>query len=198
MIKIRGGKYLHRQLKQPSLEITRSTKDVCKEGMFNSLGNIFNYSFLDLFGGSGSIGIEAYSRGANPVYINDKNKEAYKIILENLKSLSITDIKIFNLDYLNLLSLLKDRNIKFDIIFLDPPYKMEINDEFINNILSFDILEKNGIIIAETDYDLSPILIEKYQVKILKYGRSKINILREKSWKLLYILEVLIQLQMVI
>ena len=70
MIKIRGGKYLHRQLKQPPLEITRSTKDVCKEGMFNSLGNIFNYSFLDLFGGSGSIGIEAYSRGANPVYIN--------------------------------------------------------------------------------------------------------------------------------
>ena len=149
--------------------------------MFNSLGNIFNYSFLDLFGGSGSIGIEAYSRGANPVYINDKNKEAYKIILENLKSLSITDIKIFNLDYLNMLSLLKDRNIKFDIIFLDPPYKMEINDEFINNILSFDILEKNGIIIAETDYDLSPILIEKYNVKILKYGRSKINILRKKS-----------------
>ena len=198
MIKIRGGKYLHRQLKQPPLEITRSTKDVCKEGMFNSLGNIFNYSFLDLFGGSGSIGIEAYSRGANPVYINDKNKEAYKIILENLKSLSITDIKIFNLDYLNMLSLLKDRNIKFDIIFLDPPYKMEINDEFINNILSFNILEKNGIIIAETDYDLSPILIEKYQVKILKYGRSKINILRKKSWKLLYILEVLIQLQMVI
>ena len=181
MIKIRGGKYLHRQLKQPSLEITRSTKDVCKEGMFNSLGNIFDYSFLDLFGGSGSIGIEAYSRGANPVYINDKNKEAYKIILENLKSLSITDIKIFNLDYLNMLSLLKDRNIKFDIIFLDPPYKMEINDEFINNILSFDILEKNGIIIAETDYDLSPILIEKYNVKILKYGRSKINILRKKS-----------------
>ena len=149
--------------------------------MFNSLGNIFNYSFLDLFGGSGSIGIEAYSRGANPVYINDKNKEAYKIIIENLKSLSITDIKIFNLDYLNMLSLLKDRNIKFDIIFLDPPYKMEINDEFINNILSFDILEKNGIIIAETDYDLSPILIEKYNVKILKYGRSKINILRKKS-----------------
>ena len=166
--------------------------------MFNSLGNIFDYSFLDLFGGSGSIGIEAYSRGANPVYINDKNKEAYKIILENLKSLSITDIKIFNLDYLNMLSLLKDRNIKFDIIFLDPPYKMEINGEFINNILSFDILEKNGIIIAETDYDLSPILIEKYNVKILKYGRSKINILRKKSWKLLYILEVLIQLQMVI
>ena len=166
MIKIRGGKYLHRLLKQPPLEITRSTKDVCKEGMFN------------LFGGSGSIGIEAYSRGANPVYINDKNREAYKVILDNLISLGISDIKTFNLDYKVFLKSLQDKDIKFDIIFLDPPYKMIIDEAFIDEILSYDILQKNGIIIAETDYDISPILVEKYQVKILKYGRSKINILR--------------------
>ena len=183
MIKIRGGKYLHRVLKQPPLEITRSTKDVCKEGMFNSLGNITNHSFLDLFGGSGSIGIEAYSRGANPVYINDKNKEAYKIILENLNSLKITDIKTSNLDYKFLLKMLHDKGIKFDIIFLDPPYKMIIDENFINEILSYDIIEKNGVIIAETDYEISSVLIEKYQVKILKYGRSKINFLRNRIWK---------------
>lgn len=197
MIKIRGGKYLHRLLKQPPLEITRSTKDVCKEGMFNSLGNITNYSFLDLFGGSGSIGIEAYSRGANPVYINDKNREAYKVILDNLKSLGISDIKTFNLDYKVFLKALQDKDIRFDIIFLDPPYKMIINDEFIDEILSYNILQKNGIIIAETDYDISPILVEKYQVKILKYGRSKINILRTKLWKLQYTQGVLTLLQMV-
>ena len=173
MIKIRGGKYLHRLLKQPPLEITRSTKDVCKEGMFNSLGNITNYSFLDLFGGSGSIGIEA-----------------------NLKSLGISDIKTFNLDYKVFLKTLQDKDIKFDIIFLDPPYKMIIDDEFIDEILSYDILQKNGLIIAETDYDISPILVEKYQVKILKYGRSKINILRTKIWKLQYTQGVLTLLQM--
>ena len=183
MIKIRGGKYLHRVLKQPPLEITRSTKDVCKEGMFNSLGNIFNYSFLDLFGGSGSIGIEAYSRGASPVYINDKNRDAYKIILGNLKSLNITDIKTSNLDYKILLKNCQEKEIKFDIIFLDPPYKMIIDEDFINEVLSYNILQKNGIIIAETDYDISPVLIEKYQVKILKYGRSKINIIRNILWK---------------
>ena len=183
MIKIRGGKYLHRVLKQPPLEITRSTKDVCKEGMFNSLGNIANYSFLDLFGGSGSIGIEAYSRGASPVYINDINREAFKIIKENLNSLNITDIKIFNLDYKTLLAKLKDNNIKFDIIFLDPPYKMIINEEFLNEIIGYNIVNENSIIIAETDYDLDIKIIEKYQVKILKYGRSKINIIRKSIWK---------------
>lgn len=57
---------------------------------------------------------------------------------------------------------------------------MIIDDVFIDEILSYDVLQKNGIIIAETDYDISPILVEKYQVKILKYGRSKINILRTK------------------
>lgn len=183
MIKIRGGKYLHRVLKQPPLEITRSTKDVCKEGMFNSLGNIYSCSFLDLFGGSGSIGIEAYSRGANPVFINEKNKQAFNIIKENLNSLSINEIKTFNLDYKDFLNKAKKDGLKFDMIFLDPPYKMTINDEFINEILSYDILCENAIIIAETDYELEPILFEKYQIKILKYGRSKINFLRKKIWK---------------
>ena len=183
MIKIRGGKYLHRQLKQPPLEITRATKDVCKEGMFNSLRNIFNYSFLDLFGGSGSIGIEAYSRGANPVYINDFNKEAFSIIKENLNNLKIDEIKLTNLDYKECLNKLRNENIKIDIIFLDPPYKLEINEEFINEIKSYEILSENAIIIAETDYELSSQILENYKVKILKYGRSKINIIREKIWK---------------
>lgn len=179
MIKVRGGKYLHRVLKQPSLEITRSTKDVCKEGMFNSLGNIFGKSFLDLFGGSGSIGIEAYSRGASFVLINDKNKEPFNIIKENLSSLKIDDIQVCNLDYLDCLSMCEKKNFKFDIIFLDPPYKMIINNEFINKIKSFNILSEHCVIIVETDYDLEEELFDNYQIKILKYGRSKINFLRK-------------------
>lgn len=178
MIKIRGGKYLHRQLKQPPLEITRSTKDVCKEGMFNSLGNIYDLSFLDLFGGSGSIGIEAYSRGANPVYINEKNTVPSKIIKENLETLKITDINLTNMDYLDCLNYYSKKGITFDIIFLDPPYKMIIDNDFISKVLSFNVAHKNTILIVETDYELDDKIFENFKVKILKYGRSKINFLR--------------------
>lgn len=74
MLRIVGGKYKHRLLNQPSMETTRCTKDIAREGLFNSLGDISNSNFLDLFGGSGAVGIEAYSRGASKVYINDKDK----------------------------------------------------------------------------------------------------------------------------
>lgn len=178
MIRIVAGKYKHRVLKQPSMAITRSTKDVAKEGMFSSLGDISNLSFLDLFSGSGAIGIEAYSRGANKVVLNDSSKEAYKIIIENLRSLNINDIKVYNYDYLLTLKKLSLEGTRFDIIFLDPPYKMIINLEFIVTILSFNILKDNSIIICETDYELDSRLLDKYNVKKLKYGRSCIYILR--------------------
>jgi len=178
MIRIRGGKYLHRVIKEPDASITRPTKDMAKEGLFNSLGNIFNKSFLDLFSGSGSIGIEAYSRGANPVILNDGGKEPFLVIKENLKSLGINDIKVFNLDYKMCLKRLEDEKVKFDIIFLDPPYKMEINYDFIEKILNHNVLNECGIIVAETDYDLDSKLIDKYNVKLLKYGRSKMYIIK--------------------
>lgn len=177
MIRVVGGTYKRRQLKQPSLDVTRSTKDVAKEGLFNSLGDIKGKSFLDLFSGSGSIGIEAYSRGAFPVYLNDKNREPIKIINENLYSLGIKDIKVSNLDYLNALNFYKINGVKFDIVFLDPPYKMIINEEFIEKLISFDVMAPLATLILETDYALSQEITSKYKVKVLKYGRSLMNII---------------------
>ncbi len=184
MINIRGGKFLHRKLEQPSLEITRSTKDICKEGMFNSLGReIINSSFLDLFAGSGQIGIEAYSRGAKNVVLNDKNKEPYKIIRNNLDKLGIDDILVTNYDYLECLERLKNKEYKFDIIFLDPPYKMILDLEFINKINSYNLLNENGTIVLETDYELDKKLFECFNIRRLKYGRSSIYILRKMKWE---------------
>lgn len=179
MIRVIAGKFKHRVLKQPSMSITRSTKDVCKEGLFSSLGDISELSFLDLFSGSGAIGIEAFSRGAFPVYLNDVSKEAISIIKENLRNLKIeNEIKVFNLDYLKALKRFNELNISFDIIFLDPPYKMIIDFEFISNLLKFNVLKENGIIVAETDYPLDQKLIDLYHIKQLKYGRSSMYIIR--------------------
>ena len=179
MIRVVGGKYKRRQLDQPPSSITRPTKDVAKEGLFSSLGDISKCSFLDLFSGSGAIGIEAYSRGANPVYLNEMNKEALNVIKSNLNKLDISDdVKVINKDYKDALKHFESNKFTFDIIFLDPPYKLLIDEEFINSILSYNILNKDGMIIAETDYNLENKLLEKYNVKILKYGRSLMNIIR--------------------
>ena len=103
MLKIRGGKYLHRVIEQPDMSITRPTKDSAKEGIFNSLGSLRGLSFLDLFSGSGQMAIEAISRGAEKVVANDINRSAYNIIQGNLKKLGINEIKTYNLDYKNCL-----------------------------------------------------------------------------------------------
>ena len=178
MLKVRGGKYLHRILKEPPSEITRPTKDMVKEGMFNSLGNIYGESFLDLFGGSGAIGIEAYSRGAQNVTINDSNKEALKVIKGNLETLQIKDINVTSLDYVDAIKKYSSLGLNFDNIFLDPPYKLVVDLEFIKTIVDAGILAPNGVIVIETDYDLDERLFELYKIRLLKYGRSRIYILR--------------------
>ena len=121
MLKIRGGKYLHRVIEQPDMSITRPTKDSAKEGIFNSLGSLRGLSFLDLFSGSGQMGIEAISRGAEKVVANDINRSAYNIIQGNLKKLGINEIKTYNLDYKNCLKKLSENNEKFDIVVLLQP-----------------------------------------------------------------------------
>lgn len=178
MIRVVGGTLKRRVLKQPDLSITRPTKDVAKEGLFNSLGDIKGITFLDLFSGSGSIGIEAYSRGAKAVYLNDKSDEAIKVIRSNLEALNIKDITLTRYDYETALKSYANKNIKFDIIFLDPPYKMIIDMGFVKKILSYNILNKEGIIIIETDYPLDQTILENYQVKLLKYGRSLMHVVR--------------------
>lgn len=179
MIRIVAGKYKHRMLKQPEIETTRCTKDAAREGLFSSLGeSIKGKIFLDLFSGSGAVGIEAYSRGASKVYLNDKNFGPIKIIKENLKSLEINDIKLTNLDYNIALEKYKNDGIKFDFIFLDPPYKMIIDYDFVKMIVDKEILSNNPIIILETDYEIDKKISEIYQVKKLKYGRSLMFIIK--------------------
>ena len=181
MIRIVGGKYRHRVLDQPSLEITRCSKDSVKEGLFSSLGNdVENKVFLDLFAGSGGVGIESYSRKAKKVYLNDKNKEPINVIKNNLKKLDINDIVVTNFDYFKALEYYKQNNIIFDIVFLDPPYKMEFDFNVISLLKSYNILSDNHIIIIERDSKINDTNLLNYKVKELKYGKTYIYILRSE------------------
>ena len=130
---------------------TRPTLDRVKEAVFNIIQfDIKDSVVLDLFSGSGALGIEALSRGAKEAILCDASSKAIKIINKNLEETRLKDkAKVINTDYLVTLSKIKDK--KFDIIFLDPPYKSDYVEKSIEYILKYNLLAENGIIILETN-----------------------------------------------
>lgn len=172
-MRIISGKYKGRILKGFNIDGTRPTMDRVKESLFGMIQNkISNSICLDLFAGSGNLGIEALSNGAKTVYFIDKNKEVIKILKQNLKD--INGAILINGDYQAALRQLK---IKFDIIFLDPPYKMNLINDAIKKILEYDLLNDDGIIICE--YETEEIKCDLELIKDKKYGSKNIKIYKK-------------------
>lgn len=132
---------------------TRPTLDRVKESMFNILQfDIRDANVLDLFSGSGALAIEALSRGANSAVLCDFSKKAINVINKNLELTRVKEkSKVINKDYIQALNFLKGESQKFDIIFLDPPYKSDYILKAIKKIIEYNLLSENGIIVAETD-----------------------------------------------
>lgn len=164
---------------------TRPTLDRVKESLFNIIqNNLKDAVVLDLFAGSGQLGIEALSRGADKAYLCDINRAAVKMIKQNLEKTKLKDkAVVINEDYKKALRTL-NTNEKFDIIFIDPPYKEDIAVDSIIDIIHESRLKENGIMIIETDEierDLREInKIEN--IKIIdqrKYGRASLIFIKE-------------------
>lgn len=164
---------------------TRPTLDRVKESLFNIIqNNLKGAVVLDLFAGSGQLGIEALSRGADKAYLCDINRDAVKMIKQNLEKTKLKDkAVVINEDYKKALRIL-NTNEKFDIIFIDPPYKEDIAVDSIIDITHESRLKENGIMIIETDEierDLREInKIEN--IKIIdqrKYGRASLIFIKE-------------------
>ena len=162
-------------------EQTRPTLDRVKESVFNIIQNeIRDAVVLDLFSGSGAISIEAASRGAKKVVACDKSKKAIDIINKNIEKTHLEDkIDVYNLDYKECLNRIND--MKFDLIYLDPPYKTDYAEKSIEQIIKLELFHKETIIIVETDGENVISNIEKQNVKIIdkrKYGRAIIVFLK--------------------
>ena len=163
-------------------ENTRPTLDRVKESLFNIIQNeIQDTIFLDLFSGSGAIGLEAVSRGAKKAILCDKSKEACTIIKKNIeKTHSSKNIELYQSDFKEVL--INKIQEKLDIVFLDPPYKTDFVVEAIEIMLQKELLKENTIVIIETDD--SKRLLEKLknincEVKdIRKYGRAYLIFLK--------------------
>jgi 16S rRNA (guanine(966)-N(2))-methyltransferase RsmD len=179
-MRIVGGKYRGKKLVSPLDTNTRPTLDKTRESIFNIIGpDIYDSVCLDLFAGSGALGIEAISRGASKVYINDIHSNAIKVIKENVSSLKDleVDVIISSKDYKVFLD---DVNEKFDIIFLDPPYPMKVNNDIIEYMYSKGLISDGCIFVVETlKEDNIEASFEYRKRKEYVYGKSKLTII----WK---------------
>lgn len=163
---------------------TRPTLDRVKEALFNKINfQLENAVILDLFAGSGALGLEALSRGAKYAYLGENSYEAANIIKQNIQKTKMQDkTSLIVKDYNKVLNDLK--NIKFDIIFLDPPYNTNYDIEAIIFILENNLLQDNGLIILETDSKEKEDKLKKINIKIddaRKYGRVKPLFLSRKG-----------------
>ena len=142
------GKARGVQLKTPDGMLTRPTTDRVKEALFSIIQfEIPTARVLDLFGGTGQLGIEALSRGAKSAVFVDQREDACRLIRENLKRTRLEqDAKVVRSDYLDYLKRCKET---FDIIFLDPPYAEVFLENALKCITEIDILQSGGIIVAE-------------------------------------------------
>lgn len=178
-MKIISGSLKGRVLDGFNLEGTRPTMDRVKESLFAMIQNdICSSICLDLFSGSGNLGIEAISQGATKSYLVDFNKKAIKVIKSNLDKLGISDKCVVL--YGDFKKILKEIDTKFDIIFLDPPYKTNYIEEAIKLIDNNNLLNNNGLIICESDSLEKIIYPSSYSVvKNKKYGDKYVVILKK-------------------
>lgn len=168
-----------RNIKGYDIDGTRPTMDRVKESMFAMIQNNLKDSIcLDLFCGSGNLGIEAISNGAKLCYFIDNNIKAIKTVEENIKNLNIkSNAKLLNYDYKKSLKHFNETNTKFDIIFVDPPYDYHVIEKIIGYVDEYNLLNDDGLLVLE------------FEKENLKETYGNLNLIKEKkySWKYVYI-----------
>jgi 16S rRNA (guanine966-N2)-methyltransferase len=179
ILRVIAGTAKGQKLKTVKGDTTRPTSDRVKESLFNIIAGIIPDSHvLDLYAGTGNLGIEALSRGAKSAVFIDKSRECYHIIMENLLHTKLSDkAKILTGEVANTIKSHSNDLGKFDIIFLDPPYNKNLIEETLNFIVNSDIIKDDGLIIAESDIDDSiPEEIGKLKLKRnQKYGDTVLS-----------------------
>ena len=174
-MRVISGAARGRKLKEPSGFDIRPTSDMVKESIFNIIQfDVEGRRVLDLFAGTGQLGIEALSRGARSVVFVDSSRNAVKLIKENLGLCGFSDAaSVHARDALSYLQ----SDEKFDLIFVDPPYDARLIRKVLDRIIEFDKLNANGIIICETKADSTEthVLPSCFSKREYRYGSVRIS-----------------------
>lgn len=177
-MRIIAGKFRGTKLPSPKEEIVKPTLDRVKENIFNIIQfNVPSSICLDLFCGSGALGLECVSRGAEKVYFVDNNKQNILSLKKFTEKLNIENISLNSCDFYEGLKEFEKKNIKFDLIFLDPPYESNLAEVALQKIFKFGLLSSTGIVVWEHPTDSEQ---TKFKTKIKDsrtYGKVQIDFL---------------------
>lgn len=156
---------------------TRPTTDRIKETLFNMIAHaLADSSFLDLFAGSGGIGIEALSRGAERAVFVEKNEKAVACIKDNLKHTKLDGAaQVLQMDVLMALSRLQNQGERFDYIFMDPPYNQDLERTVLEYLSESELLEEGGLIIVEASLNTDMNYVDDLGFEIVKEKVYKTN-----------------------
>lgn len=168
-----------RKLKEPMGNAIRPTTDIVKEAIFSMIQfDIEGRRILDLFAGTGQLGIECLSRGAKSVTFVDQSKDAIKLVRENLAHCNLQG-EVVQADSIGFIG----RDGKYDIIIIDPPYDTDLMDKALEKIVQFDILNDGGIIVCESRLEktVQELPAPYCVVKERKYGKIKVTICEKRE-----------------
>lgn len=172
-MKVVSGKFRGLNLKAVPGDNTRPTSAKVKEAVFSMLAPyMVDGVSLDLFAGTGSLGIESISRGYQKAYLVDKAYKAINTIKENIEKTHASDqFVVIKSSATDALQKFANDKVKFDLVFLDPPYRMKITEQIIKDMVELDLLNEDAIIVDETDYDID--LTDFKRIELLKEKHYK-------------------------
>lgn len=189
-MRVIAGKYRSRSLQSLAGEDTRPTYDRLRETLFNvlsSAGKMEGTVFVDLFAGTGSVGIEALSRGASHVYFVESGRKAAQVIRTNLQTLGVTDAAdVYERSAVDTLRLLHESGVSPDVIFLDPPYKLHgAYEQSLRVVAHTGMLAIAGLLVAEHDkrFDPGDGVGELSRYRRLDQGESSLSFYRMETSK---------------
>ncbi|MRG85515.1 16S rRNA (guanine(966)-N(2))-methyltransferase RsmD [Salinibacillus xinjiangensis] len=175
-MRVVSGKYKGHPLKPMPGKQTRPTTDKVKEAIFQVIGPYFDGGLgLDLFAGSGGLGIEAISRGADKVLFVDKHPRAIQAINQNIQTLNIKDqTEVYKTDAFRALKAAAKRGFVFDWIFLDPPYERVSFQSLFESIVNLNLVQEGSILVCEhsTNDSLPQDFEQLEQMKKVEYGST--------------------------
>ena len=178
-MRIISGTARGRKLKEPQGMDTRPTTDKVKESLFNIIQfELEGRRVLDLYAGTGQLGLEALSRGAERCVFVDQRREAAALVKENIKLCRFEDrSRVVQEESLSFLSACRE---KFDVVFLDPPYQSGLLEKSLEQLIRFDILREHGIIVCESGAEWTvPPLVPPYEAgREYRYGQIKLSLCR--------------------
>ena len=183
-MRIISGTARGRSLVAPAGEKTRPTLDFVRESLFNIIRwDVQDARVLDLFAGTGALSLEAISRGASEAVLIDMDRDACAAIKKNMESTKLGDrCRLIARDYQQAMDMLAREGKKFDVVFIDPPYRMENTGEMCAALYDKGLLSDAFMIIVEHKRGLAPLLDERFEAYDLrKYRDTEITFVRGRE-----------------